>query len=197
MLGEGSLAAEAAQMVSGNRKTAVLELSRLTPFHILDSRKYMVCSHCEFADVSPGSMTGKGVSIQPSNSEAVKHYIREALPTALIFATMWLLACMCANVYGQCASLYKALDTAQMNAAIWSFIRMYPVMSLEVRFAVETLLRMQSDFWRGKKEADAQNSLYLWTALWPRTCKWSNSRKASRRFPIRNGCHLCPNFSGD
>lgn len=43
-------------------------------------------------------------------------------------------------MYGQCASLYKALDTAQMNTAIWSFIRMYPVMSLEVRFAVETLL---------------------------------------------------------
>lgn len=130
----------------------------------------------------------------------VRHYIREALPTSLIFATMRLLACMCANVYGQCASLYKALDTAQMNAAIWSFIRMYPVMSLEVRLAVETLLWLQSafcqlDFWRAKKEADAQNSLYLWTTLWPRTCKWSNNRKASRRFPIRNRCHICPNFS--
>lgn len=61
---------------------------------------------------------------------------------------------MCANVYGQCASLYKALNTTQMNAAVWSFIRMYPVMSLEVRFTVETLLSVQSafyqlDFWRG------------------------------------------------
>lgn len=53
---------------------------------------------------------------------------------------------MRANVYGQRTSLYKALYTAQMNAAVWSLIRMYPVMSLEVRFAVETLVRWQSAF---------------------------------------------------
>lgn len=62
----------------------------------------------------------------------MKQYIREALPTAFIFAAMRLLARMCANVHGQCASLYKALNTAHMNAAVWSFVRVYPVMSLEV-----------------------------------------------------------------
>lgn len=74
---------------------------------------------------------------------------------------------MRANVYGQRTSLYKALYTAQMNAAVWSLIRMYPVMSLEVRFAVETLVRWQSAFCqldfrgagKGKKEAYDQNSL--------------------------------------
>lgn len=62
----------------------------------------------------------------------VEKYIREALPTAFIFAAMRFLARVCANVYGQCASLYKALDTAHVNAAVWSFVRVYPVMSLEV-----------------------------------------------------------------
>lgn len=57
---------------------------------------------------------------------------------------MRLLARMCANVYGQRTALYKALDTAHMNATVWSFVRVYPVMSLEVRFAVETLLKVQS-----------------------------------------------------
>lgn len=93
----------------------------------------------------------------------VKQYIREALPTAFIFATMRLLARVCTNVYGQCASLNKTLDTAHMNAAIWSFVRMYSVMSLEVRFAVETLLRVQSAFvnWTYVEELKrhCQNSL--------------------------------------
>lgn len=61
MFGKGCLAAEAVEMVSGNRKAAVLDLSSLTPFHILDSRKCMVCFHCVSSDVSPGSMTTRAL----------------------------------------------------------------------------------------------------------------------------------------
>lgn len=105
---------------------------------------------------------------------------------------------MCTNVYGQCASLYKTLDTAHMNAAVWSFVRVYSVMSLEVRFAVETLLRVQSAFVNWTYVEEIKKHLpklaYLWTALWPGTGKWSSSWKASRRFSIRCGCHLCSKF---
>lgn len=89
-------------------------------------------------------MTMRALVSSSQVAEVVKEYIGETLPTAFIFAFMRLLTRMCANMYGQCASLYKALNTAHMNAAVWSFVRVYPVMSLKVGFAVETLLKMQS-----------------------------------------------------
>lgn len=60
----------------------------------------------------------------------MEKYIREALSTAFIFAAMRFLARVCAYVYSQCASLYKALNTAHVNAAVGSFVGVYPVMSL-------------------------------------------------------------------
>lgn len=62
VLGEGGLAAEAGALVSGHKHTATLELIRLTPSHIRDSRKCKVYYHCVCGDVSPDWTTAMGVS---------------------------------------------------------------------------------------------------------------------------------------
>ena len=100
------------------------------------------------------------------------------------------------DVNVQRASLNKTLGTARMNTMIGSLICVYSIMSLQVGFSIEALLRGQRIGNSIRVPGvpvigpnDARTSDYLWATLRPVTCKRSSSLKASRRFAIGNGRH--------
>lgn len=66
-------------------------------------------------------------------------YIREPLPTSNVLALMRLLASVSTDVNSECASLDEAFATTRCHARIWSFICVDSIMSLKIRFAIETL----------------------------------------------------------
>lgn len=49
------------------------------------------------------------------------------------------LACVGSDVNCKCTSLNEALSTTRCHARVWSLVGMNPIMSLEIRLAVEAL----------------------------------------------------------
>jgi len=66
-------------------------------------------------------------------------YVRKALSTSVVLALMRLLSGVRSNMNGQSTSLNEALTASLLIALIRSFVGVYPVMSLQVRLAVEAL----------------------------------------------------------
>lgn len=66
-------------------------------------------------------------------------YVRETLAAAKVLALVRLLAGVRANVNSQSAALDKALSAARDGARIGALVCVYPIVSLEIRLAVEAL----------------------------------------------------------
>ena len=67
--------------------------------------------------------------------------IGKLLAASFMFTTMRLLPGVGTVVDGQCTSLNKSFGASSMGTVIRTFIGMYAIMSLEIRFAVKALIR--------------------------------------------------------
>jgi hypothetical protein len=69
----------------------------------------------------------------------VATHVGEALVAAKVLAHVRLLAGMCTDVHRQGAALDEALPAARRAALVRPLVGVYPVVSLQVGLAVETL----------------------------------------------------------
>ena len=69
-------------------------------------------------------------------------YIRESFATRHMLALVWFLPSVRPNVNSESAPLDEALAAPGSHTGVGTFIGVYAIMSLKVRFAVEALGRL-------------------------------------------------------
>lgn len=66
--------------------------------------------------------------------------VREPLSTPYVLALMRLLACVSADVNGQRTPLDETLAASWCHTGVWPLICVDPIVSLKVRFSIETFI---------------------------------------------------------
>lgn len=93
------------------------------------------------------------------NCEGQGPYIGKTLAAAVVFATVRFFAGVGPNVHRQGTTLNEAFDATGMTAMVRPFVGMDSIVTLEIRFPIETLLR--------GKGGSAQPIPWPWEPLGP------------------------------
>ena len=115
-------------------------------------------------------------------------YIREALSATREWALMRLVTSMSTAVDSQGAALNEGLVARFVVTSVGTFIGMYSVMTLEIRFSIETLcdavaVSVWSQGWVDRRALTTprvgRRMIYLWTPLMPFALKRTGSHIGS------------------
>lgn len=119
-------------------------MNELTPLTLSRTLEFHTCTagcHCECGDGGPNSTTRNTIStVFAVDCEGEAQYIGKTLAAAVVFATVRFFAGVGPDVHGQGTTLNEAFDATGVAAMVRSFIGMDSIMTLEIRFPIETLL---------------------------------------------------------